>query len=797
MKLHRTIEYFSPRREFGISNLRFLISNSLRLPVLCGFVAVMCAVCFQTSAAGQNRRSQARRTRTPQNISLASSRGIPDSVMLRILESEDVRRWDADLSALLSHASAAIRRRAAVAAGRIGDERSAGALMALLRADRDPSVRAAAALALGEIESAASATALIENLDISRAPQVRARAVEALGKIAAALPQTQADRKREIGASILSVLDAEAGRRSSPSEEVILSALTAVMRARPENATSSIANFLSAYTPAIRATALNSLARLRARDANERVRELLNDSDSIVRANAARVLGATEDRASVDAILSRFAVEEDARTRVSIIRALGAIKDARAAAPIIARSRALFEAYQRAPSNGGASRPAETSELLELASALGNLLLNAPAQDALAFLRSFREAEGARAPEIEIAFARIAPAQYLREPLTINFAQGANESNFDWRKAAAVVQGLGEIGRMTSQTGGNSAVSIQADAQLVLREFLMRPQASQSPAPAALALPDALRALAAFRPPDLETVLISFLEATDVFARQTAAELLSEIPANERIRRALVSALPSAMRETANDATLAILDALGKQQHAEASAAVQTALASGDHLVRRRAVSLLRAAGAGDFSQQIGTVSSTFTREDYARALRRRASRVRAVVSTDKGVFTIELLPDDAPLTVHNFIRLASGGGQVFDNTVFHRVVPNFVIQGGDYTRGDGNGGPPYQIRCEINDVPYARGAVGMALSGKDTGGSQWFVTHSPQPHLDGGYTVFGRVTEGMDVVDRITRGDRILSVRIVESATPPRTGTSSGGAPPQRRRIGNSRERR
>ena len=103
-----------------------------------------------------------------------------------------------------------------------------------------------------------------------------------------------------------------------------------------------------------------------------------------------------------------------------------------------------------------------------------------------------------------------------------------------------------------------------------------------------------------------------------------------------------------------------------------------------------------------------------------------------------------------------------------FDGIAFHRVVPNFVVQGGD-PRGDGNGGPGYQIRCEINTAPYARGAVGMALSGKDTGGSQFFVTHSPQPHLDGGYTVFARVTAGMDVVDRLARGDRILSVNIIE----------------------------
>ena len=105
-----------------------------------------------------------------------------------------------------------------------------------------------------------------------------------------------------------------------------------------------------------------------------------------------------------------------------------------------------------------------------------------------------------------------------------------------------------------------------------------------------------------------------------------------------------------------------------------------------------------------------------------------------------------------------------------FNGQMIPRVVPNFVVQGGD-PRGDTNGGPGYQIRCELNEVPYDRAVVGMALSGKDTGGSQWFVTHSPQPHLDGGYTVFGSVISGMAVIDAIVRGDIIRSVSITEGS--------------------------
>jgi cyclophilin family peptidyl-prolyl cis-trans isomerase len=135
-----------------------------------------------------------------------------------------------------------------------------------------------------------------------------------------------------------------------------------------------------------------------------------------------------------------------------------------------------------------------------------------------------------------------------------------------------------------------------------------------------------------------------------------------------------------------------------------------------------------------------------------------------ATIETSRGVMELELFATDAPLTVYNFITLARR--RYFDGQSFHRVVPNFVVQGGD-PRGDGNGGPGYAIRDELNRRRYLRGTLGMALSGPNTGGSQFFVTHSPQPHLDGGYTVFGQMASGDPVLDRIVQGDRIVRIRI------------------------------
>ena len=137
----------------------------------------------------------------------------------------------------------------------------------------------------------------------------------------------------------------------------------------------------------------------------------------------------------------------------------------------------------------------------------------------------------------------------------------------------------------------------------------------------------------------------------------------------------------------------------------------------------------------------------------------------KAIIKTDKGDISIDLFDDDAPNTVKNFVDLITK--KFYDGLTFHRVIPNFVIQGGCPT-GDGTGGPGYQIDCEINDNLHLAGSLSMAHAGKDTGGSQFFICHSPQPHLDGVHTVFG-ITEDMDVVNAIDAGDQMITVEIAE----------------------------
>ncbi|MEM6868167.1 MAG: peptidylprolyl isomerase [Cyanobacteria bacterium P01_F01_bin.3] len=137
----------------------------------------------------------------------------------------------------------------------------------------------------------------------------------------------------------------------------------------------------------------------------------------------------------------------------------------------------------------------------------------------------------------------------------------------------------------------------------------------------------------------------------------------------------------------------------------------------------------------------------------------------RAIMETAKGTINLELFDQDAPNTVANFVKLSKDG--FYDDLNFHRVIPNFMIQGG-CPHGTGTGGPGYKINCEINPNKHEAGSLSMAHAGKNTGGSQFFICHEAQPHLDGIHTVFGK-TEDMDVVNAIEKGDKIVSVTIEE----------------------------
>jgi len=705
---------------------------------------------------------------------------IPTNTLVQIIKAEDELRFDNALENLLSNKDAKTRARAALAVGRIGNEKAIPALVKLLENDSATEVRTTAAFVLGEIESIKSADAILRTLKNKEIPDsVRARAIEAAGKIAAA--NAKDAKAKELGEAILDALQFEERSSARANRDTILLGLTAVLRARPEEGDFVAAKFLTNMDARIRADAANTLSRLRAKNANEQLRAmLLSDENAIARANAARALGASEDKEAFNLLLDAALTDEDSRVRVSTIRSLGNLKDAKAADKLLERAENLLANYKKSKF----ANPVEKNELLEIATALSRLLPNSGNKRAIKFLSNVRLLEKFISSEIEISFARISPNDYL------NFS--LDENQIDWRSFSSHAQGLAEIANLDS-----AKFSVERDkAVKQLKGVLVSYPQLYTDNGLGRATPDILRAFTQFKTIDLSEFLRDYLSIKipitrnvneQIFIRATAAELLGEQPATKENVEALKTAFVQALQKDKdyNDAQLAILSALVKLDKAQAVSSLKLALDAPDFLVRRHAAQLIKqndlTKSFPNVDEKAGTVKPynpktktklgqvLNTNADYVRALSRK--NAKAILTTEKGTFTIEFSLQDAPLTVDNFIKLAKSG--YFNNVAIHRVVPNFVMQDGD-PRGDGNGGPGWQIRDEINMLSYERGAVGMALSGKDTGGSQWFVTHSPQPHLDGGYTIFGRVNlDGMKIVDNLVRGDKILSVKIVEGNMP------------------------
>ncbi|MBK7141883.1 MAG: peptidylprolyl isomerase [bacterium] len=252
-------------------------------------------------------------------------------------------------------------------------------------------------------------------------------------------------------------------------------------------------------------------------------------------------------------------------------------------------------------------------------------------------------------------------------------------------------------------------------------------------------------------------LLVTGVDAIINFKLDRFFPTLSEIMArgteiDSDIRRTIIDGLPKLFTEFGKDSALVRLLIDG--------------ILDKEYIVRRSAAIVYEKEMGEDRWAQVPPALARITEGQVRSAVERYTVNPTARIITDKGEIELELRFDIAPLTVINFIELAQSG--VYDGLKFHRVVPNFVVQGGD-PRGDGWGGPGYQIRCEYSDLPYRRGTVGIATSGKDTGGSQFFIALSPQPHLNGRYTVFGEVTDGMEIADEIVRGDIIQKIMIFE----------------------------
>ena len=268
------------------------------------------------------------------------------------------------------------------------------------------------------------------------------------------------------------------------------------------------------------------------------------------------------------------------------------------------------------------------------------------------------------------------------------------------------------------------------------------------------------------------SALLGALSSDDVAVVATSASILGDsLFLKDASVQPLINSLEARHISDDLEAIQEIIATLGKLRDRRAVRPLLAQLEQRDRSVAFAAAEALQQITGSDYRSSVPVDIQPFLTDFDFAFLRLLPAEVTVRLETIRGDILISLDPEAAPFTVMNLLKLQKQRG-FFRGLTFHRVVPNFVIQGGD-PRGDGWGGPGYTVRSEFSPSRFETGTVGMASAGKDTEGSQFFITQSPQPHLDGRYTIVGRVITGMDVVDKIRAGDRILDVIILSTAVP------------------------
>ncbi|HXG44377.1 MAG TPA: HEAT repeat domain-containing protein [Gemmatimonadales bacterium] len=643
-------------------------------------------------------------------------------VLANLLAAEDARRFDESVFRTgLAQPDSSVRQVAAMALGRLRDPAGLPLLVQALR-DPDSTVQAVAAFAIGQLGSPEGVDPLIQRASGERV----ARPVGL--EIVTALARLGGERAARYLAEILG------GGRLGGREDGDLFVRRAVQEAWRLGDLAPIEPLLG-YTTArdddTRIGAVYSLARLRAKAAAPRLLDALSDRHPLVRQAAARALTrAYADTAglapeTVADLLVRASGDLDAGVRIQALRSL-----------------ATFRAAARADRVIGLLDDPVPNVAVQAAEVLGEMPSPAAAEGLRRVLAG--KSGFARKKAALRSLARVDSMAFL----TVESSWRTSPS---WRERAVAAEAWTLV-----RPAGRPEFLRDPDSRVVAAALAAWGQRVQEADPAFVA------------------TCRELLGHPDAAVRSLAADGIARA-ADPADIPALVAAVKAARPDSFPDAALSALRALVAigRGSPEARRRVDTeALAAlpvpGDYQLRRWAESEWPAAAAAwgpAFPIQTGR-----SLEDYRGIVRRfllgtspdRYPEVTVEIE-QVGSVKLELFGAEAPLTVAQFLRLVDR--RFFDGMRWHRVVPNFVVQTGD-PRGDGWGGPGTVLRDEITRRRYGAYVVGLALAGPDTGGSQWFITLSPQPHLDGRYPAFGRVTDGVPALLRVTEGDVIRTVR-------------------------------
>jgi cyclophilin family peptidyl-prolyl cis-trans isomerase/HEAT repeat protein len=625
------------------------------------------------------------------------------------------------LLTLLTDNEARIRRRSALAVGRTRLAQGVEPLEAVLAQDAEPEVRQMAAFALGLIGDSAGADTLVTALSDAD-PRVQGRAAEGLGLLndKASAVQIAAMMAVYTKAGVLGGIGPDDLEYPKPPEvEAVRLGMYALVRLSAYDELASVlldpgGQPISRWWPVAYA-----FRRVNDPRAGSVLLSLVRGEGVITRAFAARGLGSAKERRALAPLVDIASNEQEAiSVRIEAVRSLAELGGGEAVEPLVK--------IADAPK-------ADPNLRLEAIGALGQLGASSAVN---LLLDQLTERWPSLRSAALVALARI-------DPDTLLSAISGLEPDPHWSVRGALAAALGTLPRERAEPRLTEMLADE-DQRVI---------------------PSVLAALVSIGSPLADSALVERLHADDHVVRQAAAAGLQRLK-SPRAVAALTGAYERAEGDSTYVARAAILTSVVELDRDAARPLLQRALADRDWALRVRAAALLHtidpetnlaalirpapAIGPPELNELGPMISPTVSPMAY--------------IDTVKGMIQIELAVLDAPRTVANFVSLARRNSLA--GTSFHRVVANFVAQDGD-PRGDGEGGPGYTIRDEINQRPYLRGTVGMALDWEDTGGSQFFITHAPQPHLDGRYTVFGHVVAGMDVVDRLQQWDEIRSVRI------------------------------
>lgn len=659
-------------------------------------------------------------------MSLAAAK--PDAALFVALERAEDLRLVADpaFERAVASPNANLRERAALAMGRLQAPEHGLALISLALGDSVKAVRHAAIFALGQLglaEGAQPGEAVVnavlgllkgpdpEQRDAEQPdpelpdPELRVLAVEALGKLAA----TEA-----VDPLIACLTDADPRLRAEAALALFRLRFVPVWRRQadsppelPSGAREALLHAFFDPEPEVRRAAVYAFARFGDPEAAKALLPMISDADELTRLFAARALGKSGKPGAAPAFRSR-ANEPSAAVRAELALALATL----------GRAQLLAPAWVDDPS---------FHVRAAVARALGSL-------DTEESLGALRKLEADSSPTVRGA-AIEALAKRLQAAYVPVLAEKLGARS--WTDRVAAARGAGAIGAVGLDLLGRA--STDPDARVATA---------------------AIEGLGELEDPRAETFLTTALGSPDLGVRGAA---VAAVGGRESMPRAqlLTAVYDASAGEDWVEVREGVAEALGE---ARGGAMVLQRIAAKDPApsVRSRAAAALAKLGI-QFPLPPAAAGKPSPFLDR-RLGRRLAKNPVVVMETSKGRLEIECFAEETPIHCANFVALVKKG--YYNGLLWHRVVPNFVVQGGD-PRGDGSGGPGYSLRDEISRRRYQAGSVGMPKGGKDTGGGQLFITHLPTPHLDGNYTLFGQVTTGLEVVEKLEVGDQIVKATL------------------------------